>query len=222
MPDRIVDFDYLKSIDFQFRQDDHRYVLDKDNLHSTFVYPLPSDQGYFSCTRLYFFDHVLHLIITHTICPHGSNYSMVTQKDLQFLFNIKLNYQINVIKFITDDMLHTIQWGIKNLLYGMLVSEIIDFFFVDTQCDPPKSHALFNPSDEHTVKKIGFELKNGNWVKKGVVDLLVFDDEGVEAIKIMRGEPSTYLAGCPLLNLVHRLCLPHLKLTMPSLDCSYS
>ncbi|EOY26015.1 Uncharacterized protein TCM_027407 [Theobroma cacao] len=91
---------------------------------------------------------------------------------------LKWNRRIDIAKFIMDDMLRTIQRGIQNLFYGMLVSAIIDNFSVDTQCDPPKSHALFNPIDEHIVKKLGFKLKNDNWVRKGVLDLSVIDDEG--------------------------------------------
>ncbi|EOY31742.1 Uncharacterized protein TCM_038859 [Theobroma cacao] len=102
---------------------------------------------------------------------------------------------IDLAKFIMDDMLHTIQRGIKNLFYGMLVSEMIDYSSIDTQRDPLKSHVLFNHIDEHTVNKLDFECKNGNWVRKGVVDLLVFDDEGLKGREGNEGESSAYLAG---------------------------
>ncbi|EOY09261.1 Uncharacterized protein TCM_024678 [Theobroma cacao] len=80
----------------------------------------------------------------------------------------------------------------KTFFYGILVSEITDFSSANTRCDPPKSHALFNPIDEHTVKKLGFELKNGKWVRKGVIDLRVHDDEAVEGDEDNEVESNAY------------------------------
>ncbi|EOY32176.1 Uncharacterized protein TCM_039758 [Theobroma cacao] len=154
-----------------------------------FIYPPPNDKGNSSYTKLSFFDRVLHFIITHTIHPHSSNYSTITQEDLWFLFHIKYNCRIDVGKFIMDDMLHTIQGGIKNLFYGMLINEIINYFKVDNCCDLPKNHSLFNFIDEHSIKKLGFELKNNTWVKKRLINNSVFNDKRNE------GEPSTYPNG---------------------------
>ncbi|EOY22059.1 Uncharacterized protein TCM_014250 [Theobroma cacao] len=124
------------------------------------------------------------------ISPNASsNYSTITTENLWFLFNIKLNCRIDLTKFIMDDMVRTIQGDIKNLLYGMLISEIIDYFNVDTRCDPSKNHALFNLIDEHSIKKLDFEFRNNNWSRKGAVNNPIFDEEE------NKGESSAYRSG---------------------------
>ncbi|EOY13969.1 Uncharacterized protein TCM_032909 [Theobroma cacao] len=77
----------------------------------------------------------------------------------------------------------------------MLINEIVDYFTANTHCDQPKTHAVFNPMDKHTIKKLGFEFKNSTWVRKRTINLLVFDNEVHEGNEGNEGELRTYPSG---------------------------
>ncbi|EOY32334.1 Uncharacterized protein TCM_040141 [Theobroma cacao] len=54
----------------------------------------------------------------------------------------------------------------KTLLYDMVINEIIDFHKLDTRFDHPKSHPMHSKTNSHAIKKLGYELKEGVWVRK--------------------------------------------------------
>lgn len=89
-----------------------------------------------------------------------------------------------------DDMLKIVNEGIKTMLYGITLSEILDHFGVDTSYDPPMSHALFNLIKECTFNKLRFVFKNNQWVRKEIVDELVLANDDVD-----EGQPSIDLSG---------------------------
>lgn len=76
---------------FDVRQGDKDYVegvCSNEILLTVYTYLAISDKGTTSVKQLSFHDRILHLILSHTIRPNSTNYSIVKNEDFWFLYCI--------------------------------------------------------------------------------------------------------------------------------------
>ncbi|EOY26571.1 Uncharacterized protein TCM_028378 [Theobroma cacao] len=114
--------------------------------------------------RLTFFDRILHLIVAHTIRPIGTKYSSVKNEEMWFMYLIKEKTKFELANFIFDDMWKVVTGARKGMMYGMVISEILNFHRLDTSCDPLVPHPLHYKLNSYTIKKLDYENRNGVWV----------------------------------------------------------
>ncbi|EOY26246.1 Uncharacterized protein TCM_027709 [Theobroma cacao] len=123
-------------LDFDIHQGNLGYVkgiLPNEVLSTMYTYSPTSEKNITSVKQLSFYHRILHHVMSHTLCPHGINYSTIKSEDFWFLYCIKSNHHVNLAKFILDDMLKIINKSDKTFLYGMAINAIIDSKGINTR-----------------------------------------------------------------------------------------
>ncbi|EOY00138.1 Uncharacterized protein TCM_009689 [Theobroma cacao] len=90
------------------------------------------------------------------------------------------------------NMLKVINKSRKTLLYGMVISAIIDLVGINTRCDPPKQHAMHTTINEHAINKLGLLFVNKTWAQKETMVKLeiVRDEESDDSRPELNANPS--------------------------------
>lgn len=93
----------------------------------TFNYLASTAKGTTNAIMLPFFYYILHLIVAWTIKPIGIKYSLVKSQEMSLMHHTKRNTKINLSKFIFFNMMKVITGARKQLIYVMVINQIIDF-----------------------------------------------------------------------------------------------
>ncbi|EOY08945.1 Uncharacterized protein TCM_024240 [Theobroma cacao] len=119
-----------------------------------------------SVTRLSMMDKILYLIISWSLRLVPSKHSLVTGEDLWFLHHIKAQTPIDLASFIFANMKKIIVGTKTSLIYGQVITRLLQHFNIDISLDDAVSQPKNINLDKATISRIGYceNAKTGTWV----------------------------------------------------------
>jgi len=122
---------------------------------------------------------LLAMIVIKIIVPHGSNHFSLNEGDLNLMYYIQHNAQVDWICVIRDHTLKAKRPTNFRLPYVVLVSKFIEYFRIDVEDELEESTGLLNHTSNQNLHKMCF-LKVGN---------------GLTAIDVVVGSAHDHEAG---------------------------
>ncbi|CAL1369463.1 unnamed protein product [Linum trigynum] len=131
----------------------------------------------------------LHHMLFYNILPKGGHRETVTYFDMELLTHLLLNEKVNLPYLIFNHMLTTAESSNRNLPYGMILTVLFEHFNVNLSEEVGLRISRQEFYTVSSLKKMGFELRNGEYVRVNNAHGGDDDDDDDEGDEGARDEP---------------------------------
>ena len=111
-------------------------------------------------------ERLLALIVTWILTPRGSNYSVLTEEDLVYIFCIMKKIVINWIHIIKEHMQKAMRLSDYHYPYVVLISKFLLYFEVNLEDETSELVKSTQELNNGSLSKMGFTKIDGKWISK--------------------------------------------------------
>jgi len=111
-------------------------------------------------------ERLLALFVTWILTPRGSNHSVLTEKDLVYIYCIMNKVKINWIHIIKEHMQKSMRLSDYHYPYAILISKFLHYFEVNLEGETTELVNSTFEVNNGSLSKMGFTKISGKWVSK--------------------------------------------------------
>ena len=111
-------------------------------------------------------ERVLALIVTWILTPRGSNHSVLTEKDLVYIYCIMKKIKINWIHIIKEHIQKSMRLSDYHYPYVVLIYKFLLYFEVTLEDEISELVKSTQEMNNGSLSKMGFTKINGRWISK--------------------------------------------------------
>jgi len=109
-------------------------------------------------------DRMIVYLITYILTPSSSNHAQVTDDDLQIVYGLKSEIQMNWVLLIEDIILKCRRLVDYEFPYVVLASRFIDYFKVVVSNEIVDYTKASSEITKRHLKKLGMRYANHEWI----------------------------------------------------------